>query len=58
LLESRQNTDTNDGNRLLKKRARNEEREREKAKHKREQPKLRQEFHTPKKTFKKTLIPN
>ncbi len=53
LLESTQNTNTNDGNRLRKSRARNEEGERKKAKQKREQPKLRQEFHTPKNTFKK-----
>jgi len=56
LLESTQNT--NDGNRLQKTTARDEEAERKKAKHKREQPNLNQEFHIQKKTLKKTLIPN
>jgi hypothetical protein len=51
LLESTQNT--NDENRQRKTTARNEVGEREKAKHEREQPKLEQEFRTPKKTFKK-----
>jgi len=56
LLESTQNT--NDGNWLRKTTAMNEEAEKKKAKHQRQQPKLQQEFHTQKKNLKKTLIPN
>jgi len=56
LLESTQNT--NDGNRLRKTTATNEEAEKKKAKHHRQQPKLKQEFQTQKKNLKKTLIPN
>jgi hypothetical protein len=47
LLESTQNT--NDGNWLRKTTAMNEEAEKKKAKHQRQQPKLQQEFHTQKK---------